>query len=241
MTCRKVISSIYDTFPIQKIPNSKDIEKQRQQKIWKRIVLRRQRIFLEIEYLEEFYEEISVFISPNKSITIDVALPKRIEEAIKKPSGKFEKMPILVICRGIDSIIQERKVKRDVFYDIPEKMTFVIPPEYPLVPPFVYINDNLYLNIINCCHLERVKNVVGKYVRTYRPFLNCMSCASYLKRENWKSDIMFSDIFIEWGIIKKFKEIVKYELVLEEIMMYKQIEYVNVLNILEYVCDIHNT
>lgn len=239
MTCRKVISSIYDTFPIQKIPNSKDIEKQRQnqnkQNLWKRIVLRRQRLFLEIEYLEELYEEISIFISRDKTITIDVSLPKRIEEVIKKPSGKFEKMPILAICRGIDSVIEERKVKKDVFHNIPEKMTFVIPADYPLVPPFVYINDNLYLNIINCCHLERVKDIVGKYVKTYRPFLNCLSCACLLKRENWNTVTMFSDIFLEWHMIRRLKEIVGYELVLEDIMIHRGLEYFHILCILEYL------
>jgi len=169
-------------------------------------------------------------------MTIDVSTVKRIKEDVNKNIMKFNKMPILAICRGIDSIIEERRVKRkDVFYDVPQKMTFVIPPEYPLVPPFVYINDVLYLNIINCCHLERVKGIVGKYVKTYRPFLNCVSCACLLKRENWRIETMFSDIFSEWDVIRRLKGIVGYELALEDIMIHWGLEYVNVLSILEYL------
>jgi hypothetical protein len=160
---------------------------------------RKYRVFLETEYLEELYEEITVFISANKTITIDAMFP-----------------------RGIDVAVSN-------------KCTFVIPIDYPLVPPFVYINDMLYMNIINCCHLERVKVIVAKYVKTYRRYLNCISCGCVLKRENWKSGRMFSDIFSEWALIRKMKKVVGYELALEDLMISRGLEDINITCMLEYL------
>jgi hypothetical protein len=116
-----------------------------------------------------------------------------------------------------------------------DKFTFVIPREYPLVPPFVYINNVAYMNIINCCHLERVKMVVSKYVKTYRPYLNCISCGSCVAMKNWKKNTMFSNIFSEWEMIRRMKKIVGYELALEELMIYRDLEYENILHIMDYL------
>ena len=164
----------------------------------KKMSNRKYRVFLETEYLEGLYEEIAVFISANKTITIEAMFSKGCE-------------------------------------NLPNKFTCVIPIEYPLVPPFVYMNDVLYMSLINCCHLERVKVIVSKYSRSYRGYLNCISCASVLKRENWRCETMFSHIFLEWGRIREMKRIVGYELALEDLMIYRGLEYIHIVCIMEYL------
>ena len=159
---------------------------------------RKYRMFLETEYLEELYEEITIFISANKAITIEAMFPKGCQNQ-------------------------------------PNKFTCVIPVNYPLVFPFFYMNDVLYMNRIYCCHLERVKIIVAKYTMDYRKYMNCISCACVLKNENWKSDTMFSDIFSEWDRIRILKRIVGYELALEDLMIYRDLEYCNIIHIMEYL------
>lgn len=248
---KPVVTSLYDIFPnytpLNKLPRRGH---KQQHNLFNKVVIKKYRIFLEMEYLEELYEDISLIISSNKIVTIDAILPKNniiVEEKplVEEKPQIFEKMPILAMCRGIDSVIQERereKAKNEIVRIerryTPEKITFVIPVNYPREPPYVYINDIPYMNIINCCHLERVKFYIGKYIKTYRPFLNCVSCACCIKKENWNNLTMFSDIFYEWKIVQMLKEVVKYELILDELMDYKGLEYATVLCILEYMYDI---
>ena len=115
------------------------------------------------------------------------------------------------------------------------KFTCVIPVHYPLVPPFVYMNDVLYMNIIHCCHLERVKLIVAKYSMSYRKYINCISCGCVLKNGNWNQKTMFSDVFSEWETIRGMKRIVGYELALEDLMIYRDLENYNIFHIMEYL------
>ena len=155
---------------------------------------RKYRIFLETEYLEGLYQELSIFMTANKVITIEAT------SGLNLPN---------MIC--------------------------IIPIEYPSVPPFVYMNNVLYMNKIYCCHLERVKIIVAKYSNSYREYTNCISCACILKNGNWKKTHMFSDIFIEWCQIRRMKRIVGYELALDDLMVHRDLEYYNVIHIMEYL------
>ena len=155
---------------------------------------RKYRIFLETEYLEGLYQELSIFMTANKAITIEAT------SGLNLPN---------MIC--------------------------IIPIEYPSVPPFVYMNNVLYMNKIYCCHLERVKIIVAKYSNSYREYTNCISCACILKNGNWKKTHMFSDIFIEWCQIRRMKRIVGYELALDDLMVHRDLEYYNVIHIMEYL------
>ena len=160
---------------------------------------RKYRIFLETEYLEGLYQEISIFMTANKAITMEATTAK---------DGR----------------------------NIPN-MTYLIPIEYPLVPPFVYMNNVLYMSKIHCCHLERVKWIVGKYYGSYRKYMNCISCACVVKSGNWKETNSFSDIFSEWDQIRKMKRLVGYELGLDDLMIYRDLEYETIIHIMEYLFD----
>lgn len=159
---------------------------------------RKYRIFLETEYLEELYQEINIFFSANKAITLEAISPKGYEKQ-------------------------------------PNKLTCVIPIEYPLVPPIIYMNDKLYMNHIYCCHLERVKIIISKYSMSYKKYMNCISCACVLNNGNWNEKIMFSNIFSEWDKIRRMKKIVGYELALEDLMIYRDLDYCNIIHIMEYL------
>ena len=117
------------------------------------------------------------------------------------------------------------------------KLTCVFPIHYPLVPPFVYMNDVLYMNIIHCCHLERVKFIVAKYSMSYRKYINCISCGSVLKNGNWNQKTMFSDVFTEWEKIQEMKIIVGYELALDDLILYRDLDYYNFIHIMEYLVE----
>jgi hypothetical protein len=165
----------------------------------KKMSNRKYRVFLETEYLEGLYQEISIFMTANNEITIEATTAK---------DGR----------------------------NIPN-MTYLIPIEYPLVPPFVYMNNVLYTSKIYCCHLERVKWIVAKYYECYRKYTNCISCACVVKSGNWKQTNRFSDIFSEWDQIRKMKLLVGYELALEDLMIYRDLEDETVNSIIEYLFD----
>jgi hypothetical protein len=158
---------------------------------------RKYRIFLETEYLEGLYQEISIFMTANKAITMEAT------SGVNLPN-----------------------------------MTCIIPVEYPLVPPFVYMNNVLYMNKIYCCHLERVKLITLKYSKSYRNYTNCISCACILKNGNWKEKTMFSDILSEWRQIKRMKRIVGYELALDDLILYRDLDYYNFIHIMEYLVEL---
>jgi hypothetical protein len=245
---RLVTPNLYDLFPIHK---SIFFDKnERPEPLWNHVALKKHRIFFEIEYLERLYEEVSMTISSNHVITIDAFLPRKVlaiidtiplsNTSLLGPSNKdyiYGKMPILSMCNGITQVVRDRILRNDqtdkMF--LPEKFTAVIPSRYPMEPPYIYFNDIPYLTIVHCCRLERVKQIIAKYTNMYRPYLNCLSCACCVKRENWKSEYLFSDIFYEWGVIRRMKQTVSYEIVLEELMLMKGIEYANIAHILEYL------
>jgi len=239
--------NLYDIFPTNK---RLFFENNERPPIWNHVSLKKHRVFFEIEYLEGLYEEVSIVFSSNHVITIDAFLPRKVLNIVHNiplsntsllgPSNKgnmYGKMPILSMCNGISQVIRDRVLHNDQTdkMSLPQKLTAVIPSKYPMEPPYIYFNDVPYLNIVHCCHLERVKQIVGKYTNMYRPYLNCLSCACCVKRENWKSESLFSDIFYEWGVIRRMKQTVSYEIVLEELMLMKGIEYINIVHILEYI------
>jgi len=162
----------------------------------KRTARKKHIIFLETNYLEHYFEETTIFIISNQTMTIDAMFLKNGNR---------------------------------------DKYTFVIPIEYPLVPPYVFINDVPYMNLIKCCHLERVKLIIGKYTRYYRPFLNCISCASFVNAKNWDEKTRFSDIFLEWFYIRHMKQIVSYELGLDSLRLARPLESDIIGCIMEYL------
>jgi hypothetical protein len=195
--------------------------------------LKKQALFSEIEYLEGYYDHITFSIASNKVITINVLGPKQLYE-VREPLEieSYKKMPILSFCKEIKKDSKELST----LY-LPERLTFVIPPEYPNHPPFLYIKNVLYTHTINCCNLTRIKEIIGKYVKTYRPHQNCISCGSILIPKNWTSTTRFSNIFDELHIIRRFKSIVKYEIILQELMKKRQLEIFIIQNILEFLSD----
>lgn len=238
--------NLYDIFPTNK---RLFFENNERPPIWNHVSLKKHRVFFEIEYLEGLYEEVSMLITSNHVITIDAFIPRKVlnkpdttplsKPSLLGPSNKgniYGKMPILSMCNGITQVIRNRvEHSSPSQIPLPDKLTVVFPTKYPAEPPYVYFNDIPYLNIVHCCHLERVKQIVGKHTNMYRSFLNCISCACCTKRENWKSDTLFSDIFYEWGIVRRMKQTVSYEIVLEELRRMKGIDYINIVFILEFL------
>ena len=201
--------------------------------------LRRYRLFMETEYLEDYYEDISMFISPDKTVTIEATLPKKIQSSHEKEdtgSHPLQRMSIFAFCKGIlpsKNDPPKEPPKESVI--LPEKLIMVFPSEYPKAPFYLYINDVLYTKKIHCCHLERVKQSVGKYTKSYRPFVNCVSCACTLHKTNWRPNTYLSDILNEYAIIQQLKEIVKYDILLGELMNVKQLDYSIIVWIMEYL------
>jgi hypothetical protein len=199
--------------------------------------LRKHRLFTEIEYLEQLYEHINIIIPKNRVITINVAGPKMMTnekiENIQKIS--FPKMPIMTMCWGIPE--EKTEIKIEPLY-LPKMMSFVIPPEYPAVPPFVYINNKLYLHLINCCNLGKIKRVVSRHTNKYKSYTNCISCATILKPNNWTIHTRFSDIFDEIRENRRIKTLVKYDILLGEIMKHKQLETSIMVRIFEFIMEL---
>lgn len=201
--------------------------------------LRRHSIFMETEYLEERYEEINLYLSSNKTATIEALQPKKVDikkESYDELSMSYPKprMPIFSFCRELlPSSEPEPESDSEPF--IPEKMMIVFPPEYPKEPFYLYMDDVLYIKRIHCCHLERVKKTVGKYIKTYRPFLGCVSCGCILHKTNWKPNIHLSDVLNEHQFIQQLKENVKYDILLGELIQFKQLDYSIMVWILEFL------
>jgi len=105
-----------------------------------------------------------------------------------------------------------------------------IPPKYPELPPDLYINDIPYINCINCCNLERIKQTTLKYLLG-----NCISCMTIMKPGMWKNNMTFIDILLEIDKYDKFKKIVKYDILLEELMETWELEYPIILNIFGFL------
>lgn len=165
------------------------------------------RIFLETEYLEIYYENINVSVSIENVFTITAEIPKKIKRPLFTP------------------FVQPIK------QDLPYKIAFKIPTEYPDLPPDLYINDSQYINIIECCKLSRINNVIKKYMVSKE----CFCCGTMLKKEIWNSRMMFSDVFGELRKIQTIKKKVKYDILLEELMRTKCLEYSVMLLILEFL------
>jgi len=169
-------------------------------------------IFLETEYLERYYENVSVSISPTNILTIIALIPKKKQIRLLS-----------------EPIIQDKLF-------LPNKITFIIQQEYPNIPPELYLNDIKYKTVIECCNLERVRHIIKNHFKIFRD--NCISCKSILKKENWKNKMMFSNIFTEIQIFQRLKQIVKYDILLNELMEQKILEYPIILNILHYLITI---
>jgi hypothetical protein len=166
------------------------------------------RLFLEIEYLELFYENISVSVSIENTFIIIAEIPKKI------------KRPLFTnVIKGFQFIL-------------PNKLEIKIPSEYPDVPPDLYINNIQYINLINCCNLKRVKNSIKKFYLS-----NCISCMTLMRTDIWKNNMMISDILLEINKNDKIKKMVKYDILLEELMRTKKLEYSIILNIFVFLID----
>lgn len=112
--------------------------------------LRRHHVFMETEYLEEHYEDVSLFLSPNKTATIEAFQLKSVQmtpessdsSIIQHPQPK-ERMPIFSFCRGLP-LTEHSEPVVDTTYDMPNKITVVFPAEHPQEPFYLYIDDVLY-------------------------------------------------------------------------------------------------
>jgi hypothetical protein len=164
------------------------------------------RLFLEIEYLELFYETISLSVSIENTFTITA------ENLKKRKTPLFT--PVIKRIRLV----------------LPNKLELRIPSEYPDFPPDLYINDIPYINLINCCNLERIKRTLKKFFIS-----NCISCMTIMKPEMWKNNMMLSDILLEIDKNTKIKKIVKYDILLEELMRTRRLEYPIILNIFAFL------
>jgi hypothetical protein len=200
--------------------------------------LKKQRLFTEIEYLEQLYEHINIIIPKNRIITINVVGPKMItnEKRENIENISFPKMPIMTMCWGIPEE-EKPEIKIEPLY-LPKMMSFVIPPEYPMVPPFVYINNKLYLHVINCCNLGKIKRIVSRHTNKYKSYTNCISCATILKPNNWDMRTRFSDIFDEIRENRRIKKLVKYDILLGELMKHKQLETSIMIRIMEFLIEL---
>lgn len=206
------------------------------------IVLQKQKIFLEIEYLEKHYEEINVFFSPNKTITVEAFQPKKIEQpeqpehSVQLPLAPYKKMPIFSFCREIvKQSVSSYSPTTTQLPSFPNKLSIVFPKEYPTEPPSVFINDIPYINLIHSCYLERVKRTVKKYVKTYRHFIHCVSCGSLIVKPNWKPNIHLSAVLQEYLTIKNLSRVIKQDIVMEELREHRQLDYQVLLLIIEYI------
>jgi hypothetical protein len=163
-------------------------------------------LFLEIEYLELFYENISLSVSIENTFTIIAENPK------------IRKTPLFTcFIKKIQLVL-------------PNKLELKIPLEYPELPPDLYINDIPYINVINCCNLERVKRTIKKFYLS-----NCISCTTIMKHNMWKNNMLLSDILLEIDKINKIKKIVKYDILLEELMRTRGLEYTVIVNIFGFL------
>lgn len=198
--------------------------------------LRRHHVFMETEYLEEHYEDVSLFLSPNKTATIEAFQPKSVPMTPEPSdsSNPKERMPIFSFCRGLP-LTETSEPVADTPSDMPNKITVVFPAEHPQEPFYLYIDDVLYTKKIHCCHLDRVKQTVGKYIKSYRRFFNCISCGCVLHKTNWTPDTHVSDIIKHHRWLQQFKETIKYDILLEELAKTKQLDTTIVIWILEFL------
>jgi len=164
------------------------------------------RLFLEIEYLELFYENISLSVSIENTFTIT--------------AENLKKRKMLLFTPVIKSI----------HLTLPNKLEIRIPSEYPDLPPDLYINDIPYINLINCCNLERIKRTIKKYFLS-----NCISCITIIKLDMWKNNMMLSDILFEIDKNEKIKKIVKYDILLGELMRTRGLDFPIFLNIFVFL------
>ena len=203
--------------------------------------LRRHHVFMETEYLEEHYEDVSLFLSPNKTATIEAFQPKSVLMTTEppeppEPSNSYPKgrMPIFSFCRGLP-LTETSEPVVETTCDMPNKITVVFPAEHPQEPFYLYIDDVLYTKKIHCCHLDRVKQTVGKYIKSYRRFFNCISCGCVLHKTNWTPDTHVSDIIKHHRWLQQFKETIKYDILLEELAKAKHLDTTIVVWILEFL------
>jgi hypothetical protein len=164
------------------------------------------RLFLEIEYLELFYENISVSVSVENTFIISAEIPKKRKKSLFTP------------------------VIKRIHLILPNKLEIKIPAGYPSLPPDLYINEIPYINFINCCNLERIKRTIKKYFLS-----NCISCTTIMKPNIWKNNMTLSDILLEIDKNEKIKKIVKYDILLEELMRTWGLEYDIILNIFGFL------
>jgi hypothetical protein len=163
-------------------------------------------LFLEIEYLELFYENISLSVSIENTFIITAE------------NHKKRKTPLFT------SVIKR------ILLVLPNKLELKIPSEYPDFPPDLYINDIPYINLINCCNLERIKQTLKKFFIS-----NCISCMTIMKPDMWKNHMRLPDILLEIDKNNKIKKIVKYDILLEELMRTRELEYPIILNIFAFL------
>ena len=110
---------------------------------------------------------------------------------------------ILAICVSIDihindnveTILTIKKQDKEVM----NTYRFVLYPNYPFVPPKLFINDTPYISYLNL-HTERF-NRIYRYINGSK----CMCCSAFCSRQNWSPSYTITKIFNEIENTRRIK------------------------------------
>lgn len=98
---------------------------------------------------------------------------------------------------GIEVIECEKGKKYSLKINIENKtLNFILSYDYPFKEPVLYINGNLYRDLLmfNCSELRNYLTINN---------INCLCCKTLLCRNNWKPGIKLQHIIDEYLLTKK--------------------------------------
>jgi ubiquitin-protein ligase len=157
--------------------------------------LKKQRLFIELEYLESNYKEVNVKMIHGKETIIEAqyplqAMPKHIKFIIPK-NYPFKNPEVFIINTNIDEMGQ-----------------------------CIDIVEQNYLYTIHNCHLPRIQRLVKKIQEIKKRTVErstCLKCISSIAHDNWSPTFQMKHIFEEIRKNNNLKRSVKTEIGLEEI------------------------
>lgn len=180
--------------------------------------LKKHRLFLELEYLENIYQEVNVKMIHRKETVVEAkyplqSIPKYIKFIIPK-DYPFKPPDIFIRSKNAYEIGgcvmgEEQTVEKN------------------------------YLYTIHNCHLPRIHRIVKKIQRVTktedsRP--TCLKCRSIIVHDNWSPAFQMKHIFDEIAKNNSLKRRVRIEIGLEEIFdKYKQLPEVFMSILREYL------
>jgi ubiquitin-protein ligase len=156
--------------------------------------LKKHRLFLELEYLENMYQEVNVKIIRGKETIVEAkypveAIPKHIKFIFPK-NYPFKTPDVFIINQPCTSAIYTSKEE---------------------------VVEQNYLYTIHNCHLPRIHRIVKRITKTEDNTSTCLKCKSLLAHDNWSPAFKMSNIFDEIFKNNKLKRQVRIEIGLEEI------------------------